>query len=66
MKRASLLLLLLFLSLYSKAQENHIESILSGLPDITYEKIKEVDDYSVYMLKVRQPLDHSDTTKGFF
>ena len=66
MKRASLLLLLLFLSLYSKAQENHFESILSGLPDITYEKIKEVDDYSVYMLKVRQPLDHSDTTKGFF
>ena len=66
MNKASLLLLLLFLSLYCKAQENRIESILSEMSGITYEKIKEVDDYSGYMLQLRQPLDHSDTTKGFF
>ncbi len=60
------LILSLILSLYSQAQEKNIESILSEIPDITIEKNKEVVGYETYILYVKQPIDHSDTTKGFF
>mgnify|MGYP002725479272 CR=1 FL=1 len=67
MKKTIFLLLILFLSFYSRAQKENIESSLSELPDITFERINKINGYDFnYVLKVRQPLDHFDTTKGFF
>ena len=67
MKQVAILFLLLFFSSYSQAQKENIEQRLSELPDISFERIKRTGDYEfVYILKVRQPLDHFDTTKGFF
>ncbi len=66
MKKYIFSLLFLILSLYSHAQEKHIELSLSEIPDITYEKIKEENGYVKFVLHVKQPIDHSDTSKGFF
>lgn len=65
MKKSTLLSLLLFLSIYGKAQDQ-IDSVLSKLPNLTFEKTKEKSGSEVYILNIKQPLDHSDTTKGFF
>ncbi len=66
MNKCSFFLLLLFLSFNSRAQEHSLESRLSELQGLTYEKIAGVYDDDIYVLKVRQPLDHSDPNKGFF
>ena len=66
MKKITYLLLLLILSSYSQAQERSIESILSAHSDITYKKLKNAADKEYYVLKIKQPIDHLDTTKGFF
>lgn len=66
MNKISFLLLLLFLSFYGHAQDEHIESMLSELSGLTFEKSKNANDDGVYVLRVKQPIDHSDTTKGFF
>lgn len=66
MKKPIFLFLILFLPIYCDAQEVNIESILSELPNSTYEKIKEVNGNDVFRLQIRQPLDHSDMTKGYF
>lgn len=68
MKKAFLLLLVLFVSVYSIAQEQQIETVLTEL-SVAYEKITDYKDYKGYQLfelHVRQPIDHADTTKGFF
>ncbi len=67
MKKATFILVLLFLSFYSHAQKENIESSLSELNDLTFKRINSSEGYETnYVLRVRQPLDHSDTTKGFF
>ncbi len=50
----------------SKAQENSIASVLSEISDITFKKIKEKNNYEIYELLVKQPVDHSDPSKGYF
>jgi hypothetical protein len=65
MKKALLLLLVLSVSLYSQAQEEQIEAILTEL-SVSYKKIKNHKGYELYELHVKQPIDHEDTTKGFF
>ena len=69
MNKITYLLLLLFLSYNSQAQEESIDSILATLPRITYEQIKSNNNNNnnkFYVLKIRQPIDHLDSTKGFF
>ena len=66
MKKYMFLLLFFILSLHIQAQEKRIESTLSKIPDITFKKIKEVNGYETYVLHVKQPIDHSDSSKGFF
>lgn len=66
MKKNKLLFILLFFSFCIQAQQNDIESILSKLPDISYEKLNEVNGYSTFAIQVKQAIDHSDTSKGFF
>lgn len=65
MKKSTLILFLLFLSIYGKAQSN-IATVLSKLPNLTFENSKKRSDSEQYILRIKQPLDHSDTTKGFF
>ena len=65
MKKYIYLLLLLFLFSNIQAQENTIDSILSAFSNITYKEIN-ADKNRFYVLKIRQPIDHLDTTKGFF
>lgn len=66
MKRTKLLLFLLFLSFDIQAQQNDIESILSKMSDVSYDKLNEANGYTTFSIQVKQPLDHSDTSKGFF
>src|SRR5690554_2314095 len=66
MKNLKLLFLLLFISLYSQAQQHDIESVLSKMPDVTFEKLSEVEGYNIFELRIKQAIDHADTTKGFF
>jgi len=52
---------------YSNAQVGEISNLLFELPDVIFTQIESADGYdSSYELKIKQPLDHSDTSKGFF
>jgi hypothetical protein len=66
MKNSILLLLLIVLSFYGNSQGNTIESLLSKSNDLTYVKTYSGNDKEVYKIMVKQPIDHSDKTKGFF
>lgn len=67
MKKSILFLLyLLLFSVYGKTQTRGIESILAELPILSYDKVEQKNGQEMYTLKVRQPIDHTDTTKGFF
>ena len=49
------------------AQTQNIENLLFNLPDVIFKKIETPDSFEIaYELKVRQPLDHLDPSKGFF
>ncbi|WP_051238785.1 S28 family serine protease [Gaetbulibacter saemankumensis] len=68
MKRYSIILLFSFIC-FTKliAQSASLETLLFELPDVSFEKIETPEGYqSAYMLKVKQPIDHSDTSKGYF
>jgi hypothetical protein len=46
---------------------NSLENFLDNRNDLTWEKTFTPKDYeNAYKLRVRQPIDHSDTSKGFF
>ena len=47
--------------------QNSIESALFELPDVAFKEIKTPDGYkAAYELKIKQPLDHTDPSKGHF
>ncbi|MCR8666920.1 hypothetical protein NO995_04460 [Aestuariibaculum sp. M13] len=49
------------------AQHADLETQLFDLPDVSFEKIDTPEGYqSAYVLKVKQPIDHSDASKGYF
>ena len=49
------------------AQTEVFEDRLFELPDVIFTKIETAKEYdSSYELKIKQPLDHSDTSKGYF
>ena len=66
--KASLLVLSFFLATtLGFAQHSKIEQALFNLPDVQFERIKTPEGYeSAYELKVLQPLDHKDASKGYF
>ncbi len=64
-KPLSFLLLILIYSL-GQAQTTEIELALSRLSGVSFQTVQKNSRYQVYQLLVRQPLDHSDTTKGYF
>ncbi|MEO9484588.1 MAG: S28 family serine protease [Ekhidna sp.] len=61
----SLLSFLFTFSIYG--QEDNLEDFLTGLPDATFRKVETNPTFeSTYEIRIKQPLDHSDATKGFF
>ena len=65
MKKTHLFVALLFIASSLSAQ--NIEEQLFNLPDIIFEKVLTPVGYEgAYELKVRQPLDHKDPSKGYF
>ena len=49
------------------AQSHNFENLLFNLPDVIFKKIEIPDSFEfAYELKIRQPLDHFDLSKGFF
>jgi hypothetical protein len=62
-------LLPVFLLLFSSAlfAQSDLEKQLFELPDVIFKKIKTGNGYeSSYLLKVKQPIDHSNPEKGHF
>ena len=52
---------------FSNAQSNSLETLLFELPDVVFKKIETADNFEVtYELRVKQPIDHSDVSKGYF
>ncbi len=62
-----LILLFSFFAISASAQVERLEKLLSAIPDLTYKKIDTPPGYeSAYVLKIKQPLDHNDPSKGSF
>lgn len=54
-------------SLWSLAQPNSLEEKLFHLPDVRFERIEDHPEFeSVYLLYIKQPLDHLDPGAGYF
>ena len=52
---------------FSSAQTHSLETLLFELPDVVFKKIETAKNFeATYELRVKQPLDHSDTSKGYF
>ncbi len=67
MKKLPILTLLILLSALLQAQTPHLRSRLLNLPNVSIQSIApDTGDGEVYELRVRQPLDHTDTLRGFF
>jgi hypothetical protein len=49
------------------AQNDNIENLLFELPNVIFKKIETAQNFkATYELKIKQPLDHSDSSKGYF
>ncbi|MFT6165887.1 MAG: hypothetical protein ACJAV5_001824 [Vicingaceae bacterium] len=65
MKKSNFIIALLFIVNSLSAQ--NIKEQLFNLPDIIFEKVLTPVGYEgAYELKIRQPLDHNDPSKGYF
>ncbi len=67
MMKKRFLFLLLLLFIVQRLQAQHLESLLAELPDVI---LKEVESKSPFVktfeLNIKQPLDHTEPSKGFF
>ena len=68
MKKYFFTILLFFIGLhFSNAQVENLDTLLFELPDVIFTKIESTEGYEAsYELKIKQPLDHFDSSKGFF
>ncbi len=67
MKKILQLFLTTFLLLNLLSAQSDLEKALYDLPDIRFEKIKTPDGFeSAYLVNIKQPLDHTDPSKGHF
>jgi hypothetical protein len=49
------------------AQKTKLDTLLFELPDVVFTKIKTTENFAAtYELRIKQPVDHSDATKGHF
>ncbi|PID69013.1 MAG: hypothetical protein CR989_03695 [Flavobacteriales bacterium] len=66
-KNLTLLILAFLLSgLIASSQNDDLELKLFNLPDVVFEKLENKDNLTSYLLKIKQPLDHTDSAKGYF
>jgi len=68
MKKYLLILFFAFVSLpIARAQKSPYEAMLYELPDVIFTEIEPAEGYlASYELRIKQPLDHDDVTKGYF
>ncbi len=68
MNRYTFSVLLFFISFFiSNAQVENLDTLLFELPDVIFTKLGPAEGYeATYELKIKQPLDHEDSSKGFF
>ena len=68
MKKISITIIVTFLFFeFLNAQTNRIDSLLFELPDVIFSKIETAKNFeATYELKIKQPIDHSDVSKGYF
>jgi hypothetical protein len=55
---------LIITGIFSRVSAQNIETLLFELPDVSFTKVEGND--LVYELRVKQPLDHTDPSKGYF
>lgn len=61
------ILLIIGFGWISSAQSEAIENCLFELPDVIFEELNPIDGYEkVYKLRIKQPVDHNDHSKGYF
>ena len=49
------------------AQTSKLDNLLFELPDVIFTKIETAKDFkATYELQIKQPIDHSDSSKGHF
>ena len=66
-KSISTLLLIFGLIPFLNAQTETLEERLYELPDVIFTKIETPENYqAAYELKIKQPLDHKNPSKGYF
>jgi PS-10 peptidase S37 len=62
-----ILLSMCCITVYAQTDEAELEKALFNLPDLQFKKYsKPTDKYLKYELKIKQPLDHNDPSKGYF
>jgi hypothetical protein len=62
-----ILLLLFILLQFKNVLSNELETLLFNLSDVSFTKIETVEGFNAtYQLKIKQPLDHRDLSKGHF
>ena len=67
MKKYTVLLFLATFIQLASAQEFSLENALYDLPDVIFEKIETPQGFSsAWELRVKQPVDHQDPSKGYF
>lgn len=67
MKKQFLFISLTFLVYQLFGQHEALELFLKNSPDIDYERVEDSNNKNLsYKLRIKQPLDHSDLTKGYF
>lgn len=68
MKRIVFFFLFLFVTAITFAQVQALEDFLKAQKDVKSVELIPGNSFfnATYKIMVRQPLDHSDTTKGFF
>ena len=68
MTKSSILTIAFFFIFHGlNAQANRLETLLFELPDVIFTKIETAKDFKAcYELRIKQPIDHSDASKGCF
>ncbi|OIQ29330.1 MAG: hypothetical protein BM564_06430 [Bacteroidetes bacterium MedPE-SWsnd-G2] len=68
MKKTAVFLAILCISIqFTFAQSESLEQLLFELPDVSFKQLdSNIDNATLYELRIKQPIDHNDTSKGYF
>lgn len=66
-KLTTLVFLLITILALAHPDKKAVEQALYNLKNVTFKQLEAKDDsYLLYELKIKQPIDHNDASKGFF